>query len=225
MTKIIVFGSTGQTGIQCARVALENPDNEVTVFLRTPSRLPEDLHSKVKIVVGDVMDQKAVVAAMEGQDAALSALGTGKSLGKTTVISTGVSNIVAGMKEHGVKKIVIVGIAYLLDGYFGGKAWKCVFAKITADHTRALNVLKQQGDEVGWVGIMPPEIVDQDPTGNYATAVEKLAGSEKITTGDMAHAMVTLVCDDDKFAEVNKKLLGISSLGLSTSTAYNCNIL
>merc|ERR1712135_113451 len=211
MTKIIVFGSTGQTGIQCARKALEmKPDNEVTVFLRTPSRLPHDLHSKVTIIVGDVMDKRAVVAAIKGLDAVLSALGPGKDLGATTVTSTGVKNIVAGMKEHKVKKFVMVGNAYLLEGYFGAEAWKDVFKEVTADHTRAVNVLNEQSSDVGWVCVNPPEIVDQGRTGNYAKAVEKLTGSEKVTTGDMAHAMVTLACsDDDTFAESNRKMLGI----------------
>ena len=129
MTKLIVFGPTGQTGIQIIRIALENPANEVSIFIRTPSRLPEDLRDKVRSIQGDVTDQKAVVAALEGQDAVLSSLGTGKNIGTQTLISTGVKNIVAGMREHNVKKLVFVGIAYLLDGYTGAWLWKCILGE------------------------------------------------------------------------------------------------
>jgi len=225
MTKLIVFGPTGQTGIQIIRIALENPANEVSIFIRTPSRLPEDLRDKVRSIQGDVTDQKAVVAALEGQDAVLSSLGTGKSIAAQTLISTGVKNIVAGMREHNVKKLVFVGIAYLLDGYTGAWLWKCILGNVTEDHERVLNFLRKEATDVGWIGVMPPQIVDGAHTGEYATAVEKLAGSEKAISGDMAHAMVTLACNDDKYAENNHKLLGISSLGEHASTKYDCNIL
>ena len=212
MPKLIVFGPTGQTGLQIIRVALENHDNEVSIFIRTPSKLPEDLQDKVKCIVGDVMDEEVVIDAIKGQDAVLSALGTGRNLDKQSVISTGVKNIVAGMKVHGVKKLVFVGVSYLLPGYAGGGAWKSVYKNVTADHERVVNFLKEQGDDISWIGIMPPQIVDHPHTGNYVTAVNKLAGGEKVMSGDMAHAMVTLVLNHREFAGNKHKLLGISTL-------------
>lgn len=225
MPKLIVFGPTGQTGIQIIRQAVENPENEVSIFIRTPSRLPEDLRDKVNSIQGDVTDQKAVIDAIRGQDAVLSSLGTGKNVKVQTLISTGVKNIVAGMREHNVKKLVFIGIAYLLDGYTGAWLWKCILGNVTDDHERVLQFLRKEATDIGWIGIMPPQIVDNPHTGNYATAVEKLAGSEKAMSGDMAHAMLSLACDDNKYAENNHKLLGISSLGETSSTKYDCNIL
>ena len=230
MPKLIVFGPTGQTGIQLIRVALENPDNEVSIFIRTPSRLPEDLRDKVNSIVGDVTDKQAVIDAIKGHDAIVSGLGTGKNLGANTILSTGAKNMVAGMKEHNVKKFAFIGISDLLpEGLLSGllaRFWRWVLRNITADHERVLNFLKEQGDEVNWVAIMPPQIVDKPHTGNYATAVNKLAGSRKVMSGDIAHAMVTLVTDDEKFAENNRKLLGISTLTQTESTVYDhCIIL
>ena len=93
MRKLIVFGSTGKTGLSIVRCALENSENNVTVYIRRPERLPADLKDKVTSVVGDVLDEKAVCTAMEGFDVVLSSLGTGSSLSATTVMSQGVKNI------------------------------------------------------------------------------------------------------------------------------------
>jgi hypothetical protein len=119
------------------------------------------------------------------------------------------------LREHGVNKFVFVGISDLLKGgILSGmmaKFWRWVLRNITADHERVLNFLQQEGTDVGWIGIMPPQIVDNPHSGHYKTAVDKLPGARKVNSGDMAHAMVSLVTDNDKFAENNHKLLGIST--------------
>lgn len=55
----------------------------MTAFVRTPSKLPENVRSKIKIVQGDVYDEQGVKEAIKGHDAVISALGTGWSFGKT----------------------------------------------------------------------------------------------------------------------------------------------
>jgi len=208
MTKLIIFGPTGKTGLSLVRGALENAENQVTVYVRRPERLPEELKSKVNCIVGDVLDDKSVAEALKGQNVALSSLGTGRSLGKTTVMSDGVKNIVKGMKEHSVTKLVVCGVSFLLPERNRGPIW--FLKNVTADHERMLDYLKEETG-IKWVAVMPPKIIDHPPTGTYKTAVGKLNGSEKAACGDIAHCMLSYAYDDEKMNEHNGKLIGISS--------------
>lgn len=208
MRKLIVFGPTGKTGLAIIKGALENSENQVTVYVRRPERLPEELKRKVTSIVGDVLDEKSVAEAVKGQDVALSSLGSGSNLGKTTVMSDGVKNIVKGMKQHGVSRLVVCGVSFLLPERNRGPVW--FLKNVTADHERMLNFLGDEKD-IKWVAVMPPKIIDHPPTGTYKTAVNKLNGSEKVACGDIAHCMLSYASDEDKLNEHNGKLIGISS--------------
>ena len=52
----------------------------MTVFVRDPARLPEELSSQVTTEVGDVLDSKAVDDAVKGQDGVVILLGTRNDL-------------------------------------------------------------------------------------------------------------------------------------------------
>ena len=70
--KIIVFGATGGTGKLIVTQALAK-GHSVTAFVRNPEGLPQDPH--LRVIQGDVFDFGAVVDAVRGHRAVLSALG------------------------------------------------------------------------------------------------------------------------------------------------------
>lgn len=53
----------------------------MSVYVRTPSKVPEDMKDKVNIIQGDVMNDEQVAKAMEGHDAAIFAIGQHRVLG------------------------------------------------------------------------------------------------------------------------------------------------
>ena len=74
--------------------------HEVTALARNPSPVaPRDYRPRV--LRGNVLDPEAVEAAVAGQDAVLSALGT-RSTKPTTLFSASTANLVGAMKKHGV---------------------------------------------------------------------------------------------------------------------------
>jgi len=54
----------------------------VTAFVRTPTKVPEEIRKKLHIVQGDVLNEENVANAIEGHDAVISCLGTGYYIGK-----------------------------------------------------------------------------------------------------------------------------------------------
>src|SRR3712207_4969917 len=111
--KIAIFGATGKVGRHLVDQALEGGD-EVTAFVRDTSKLTTQWHERLKVVEGDVLDPKAVERAVLGTDAVLSALGHTKTFSKD-VLTEGTRNIVAAMKEHGVRRLVCLTGAGVRD--------------------------------------------------------------------------------------------------------------
>jgi len=57
--KLLVFGSTGGTGRELVKQALEQ-GHEVTAFARSPAKLSDLKHPSLQVVRGDVLDPAAV---------------------------------------------------------------------------------------------------------------------------------------------------------------------
>ena len=59
----LLFGATGLTGRRVLEAALEAGDN-VTAYLRSPNKVPDDVRSKITVIQGDALDHDAVTKAV-----------------------------------------------------------------------------------------------------------------------------------------------------------------
>lgn len=101
--KIVVFGASGGLGRKLVEQALE-AGFIVTAFVRSPEKFTVK-HPNLTVFQGDAMDADAVEKAIAGQDAVVSALGPTRPP-VPHMMETAAKNIVAGMKKHGVRRIV-----------------------------------------------------------------------------------------------------------------------
>ncbi|MFB0563359.1 MAG: NAD(P)-dependent oxidoreductase [Candidatus Lokiarchaeia archaeon] len=102
--KLTIFGATGGTGKQLIEQALE-AGNHVVAYARNPSKLNTQ-HEHLTIVQGELTEQATIERAVSGADAVISVLGPrGDSKGKP--ITQGTQNILAAMKKHGVRRLII----------------------------------------------------------------------------------------------------------------------
>ena len=102
--RVLVIGATGGTGQQLVKQALER-GYEVTALVRNPTKL-SFTHPQLTVVRGDVLESAAVSAAMQRQDAVLSALGHRRLFVPSRVQSDGTANVLRAMQEHGVQRFV-----------------------------------------------------------------------------------------------------------------------
>ena len=72
--KVLVFGATGGTGRALLEQALEH-GHVVTAFARDPAKV-RSTHQSLTVAQGNMLDLNSVDAAVKGQDAVMSALGT-----------------------------------------------------------------------------------------------------------------------------------------------------
>jgi putative NADH-flavin reductase len=102
--KVTVFGATGRTGKHVVEEALEK-GFLVVAFTRSPQRM-DSAKENLTVFEGDIQDAQKVAAAIAGADAVISALGPTDNKAQF-VVSTGMNNILAGMHQHGVSRLVV----------------------------------------------------------------------------------------------------------------------
>ena len=102
--RILIVGATGGTGRQLVAQALER-GYTVTALARNPSRL-QVAHPRLTVVRGDVQEGASIDAAMQGQDAVLSALGHKRYFGPSRILSRGTGHILRAMEAQGVSRFV-----------------------------------------------------------------------------------------------------------------------
>lgn len=197
--KIIIFGSTGGTGRELVRQAVDL-GHDVTAFAREPAKLDDIAPANLQKIQGDVLDQDAVVSGIQGKDAVLCAIGAGA--GRTSLREDGTRNIVCGMEEAGVRRLICqstMGIGesranlglltrYLIVPVFLRHAF--------ADHERQEAVIKDSS--LDWIIVHPPHLNDGPRTGRYRhgfpTTDKSIQG--KVSRADVADFMLKQLTDD-----------------------------
>jgi putative NADH-flavin reductase len=165
---VLIIGATGGTGRILLEQALEQ-GHEVTALARNPAAVaPRDYRPRV--LEGNALDPEAVEAAVEGQDAVLSALGT-RSRKPTTLFSASTANLVDAMKKHGVRRLVcLTGIgAGDSKGHTGFLYDRIILPFVVnnqyEDKDRQEEIIRRSGLE--WVIVRPARLTNEPATGEY----------------------------------------------------------
>lgn len=101
--KLSIFGATGKTGQILVRKALER-GHEVMALARTPSKMTFQ-HQDLTIIQGDVRSADVVAFAIEDADGVINAIGPTPN-SPDDLMKKAAENIVSGMKEHGVQRLI-----------------------------------------------------------------------------------------------------------------------
>ncbi len=193
MMKIVIFGSTGETGKALVREALKR-GHEVHAFARRPADLGVQ-NPHLHPVQGDVLDKATVQRAVRGMDAAISVLGVRLGQPQSTVRSAGTANIVAALTAEGVRRFVsgsTVGagqhlqtlpwLARMLVPRIVG-AWRLEEAGRQEEIVR--------GSTLDWTILRPPRLLDGEATGTYRIGEDLATGfGAKLIRGDYARALL-----------------------------------
>lgn len=103
--KLVIFGATGATGQELLKQALA-AGHEVTALARNPAKL--EAQAGLRVMKGNALDAEAVGGAIAGQAAVITALGA-RSLSDATLLPESMKHILAGMKQHGVRRLIVTG--------------------------------------------------------------------------------------------------------------------
>jgi putative NADH-flavin reductase len=195
--KLIIFGATGSIGRQLVQQALEQ-GYLVSAFVRDPLKLGIQ-HPNLKIAQGDVMNLASVEQAVQGQDAVLCSLGSGRT---GTVRSEGTRNIIQAMQQAGVRRLICqttlgAGESWENLNFF----WKYIMfgfllREVYADHEKQEEYVKQS--DLDWIIVRPGAFVDGNLTHSYRHGFPNSDRTSKlkISRADVADFMLQQLSDD-----------------------------
>jgi putative NADH-flavin reductase len=192
--KLTIFGSTGGTGRQVVVQALEQ-GHDVTAFARTPEKIGQ-MHERLQIVKGNVLNPASVERAIYGQDAVLCTLGMPAMMDKTMVRTIGTKNIIRAMEKNGVKRFICqsslgVGDSHdMLPFHYRYLIVPLMLRRVFADHERQEQAVKES--PLDWIIVRPGILTDGERKGSYQHGVtpDKRTIMLKISRADTADFML-----------------------------------
>jgi uncharacterized protein YbjT (DUF2867 family) len=200
--KVIVFGSTGGSGIATLR-ALVAAGHEVTGFARDQTKLPST--PSIRSVRGDVMNASDVSAAVPGHDLVIVSLGNSQNpfalmLGarRTTpanVCETGTRHIVTAMQATGIVRLLVVTAFGIGDTRtrlpFAFKLfYRTLLREHMADKEKQEEVIKSSG--LDWTIIQPVGLTDGSASNTWLADTQGLIRRQQISRADVAAFLVSL---------------------------------
>jgi len=197
---ITIFGSTGGTGRELVRLALER-GHTVTAVARDP-RAINLAHQRLVVRRADVLDPGSLPAVITCADAVMSALGSAVGRAPTTVYSAGIATILETMRAADVRRLVAVSASPVIPRSEAPASQRLLvfpilyrfFGGAYTDMRRMEELLRASQAE--WTVLRPPMLTDKPATGRYRTALnQNVPGGLRITRGDLAAAMLDVLDD------------------------------
>ena len=203
--KVVVFGASGRTGRPLVEQALGR-GHQVTAFARDPSGVPRG-HERLRVVSGDVLDARSVERAVAGHNAVVSALGHAKGSPKD-VQTRGTENIVAAMREHGVRRLVSLTGAGVRAAGDEPKFVDRVFASLLGvlqrdvleDARRHVEVIERSSLE--WVIVRGPRLTEGEKKGEYRVGLVGRNSGTRVSRADLAEFMLDQLSSDDHLRQM-----------------------
>ncbi len=206
--RVTVIGASGGIGREVVRQATA-ADHEVTAVIRDSARstaalrewerVPVGAPGRLRVAVVDSLSPGALVGAVSGRDAVVSALGPQGRSGDLAINSRGIRAAVMAMQEAAVTRIVAVSAAPLFtDGTLLFRtvlrrvAW-ALFGTHYADLERMETVLRESG--LDWTTVRPQRLTDQAGTGRPVLTADRPAPGLSVSRADIATAILQVLPD------------------------------
>ncbi|KAI0314855.1 hypothetical protein OF83DRAFT_1165040 [Amylostereum chailletii] len=182
MVSVLVIGASGNVGSAVMRSCLERK-HDVTAFLRSPSKLPEDLksHVNLRVVEGDATSVEALVKAMSGQDAVVQAAVYGSKMPWGTSDSEKVvRSVVSAAKrvqssrsaDARTLRLWALSGQVLLDIPEGGGKIEGDIIPIHPEHYANYAYILQNASELDWSLLCPGKIDYAEPVGPVVRTID-----------------------------------------------------
>jgi putative NADH-flavin reductase len=194
---LAIFGATGPTGRQTIRQALA-AGHDVTAISRNPDALAADTPG-FRVARADVADAAEVRAAVDGATAVISTYGVPYTRRPVTVYSVGIANIIAGMTDAGVSRLVCVSSTTIAPGEAPGESlfWRKALIPLLRrtvgrtlyDDMQRMEALVMQS-ALAWTIVRPGGLFNTvEPTADYDVAAHRLKGRMTFRA-DLARTLV-----------------------------------
>jgi uncharacterized protein YbjT (DUF2867 family) len=200
--RIVVVGANGATGRLAVFEALAR-GHEVVAFVRDAAQVTiTDPH--LTVAQGDALGPATVVAALEGADAVISAIGRTRKSGskardKGPFYAPAMGVILAGMAERGVARLAVISSQGVGDEPLEGlalplRAFRLVVGRVMDDMREMERLVRASDTE--WTITRPGGLTGK-PKGEYVVQPgNSLRGHGSTPRADLAEALVLAVTEE-----------------------------
>ena len=197
----VIFGASGPTGRLLVEQAIA-AGHTVTAVMRNPQPI-----DGATVVRADVLDPAAVSTVVAGADAVLSSLGVPFGRKPIDTYSRGTANIVAAMKQHGVRRLVLTSSsaadpAVRFKNSGGGALLEALkplviygFGRTTYIDMRRMEKLVADSG-LDWTIVRPSGLFNVDVATDYAVEQDHVRGAFTSRL-DLARFMVSALDSDE----------------------------
>ncbi|KAA9164993.1 NAD(P)H-binding protein [Amycolatopsis acidicola] len=198
--KLTVFGASGGTGVEVVRQGLA-AGHQITAVVRDPARLDVPAGERLEVVTAEVFDPQALVPAIAGRDAVISALGP-RGRGPTVICRDGTSSIMKAMETAGVQRLLVVsnsGMHTDGDGFFTAKLVKPILIRVLREGYADMREMEERVRVSGlqWTVVRPPRLTNWPHSGEIASKVGgNVKGSFNIGRADLADFLLRAAGED-----------------------------
>jgi len=202
--KILLLGATGAVG-KLALDDLLTANHEVKALVRNASVVNKK-HLRLTVVQGEATNAADLDKVLAGQDAVLSTIGAPTNK-RTTLRADIARNLVAGMKKHGVPKLVWLDAAgvgssrefVLRSSFLFGRILMPLFLNhMYEDAAVADAIIEKSGCD--WVVVRPVSFTNNAKTGNVSVVTDMsltVSLHLRMARADVAAFLVEQVVKDD----------------------------
>ncbi len=153
--RIVLFGAAGNMGRRIAREALGR-GHQITAVVRDPKSF-QPYDDRLTVVKGDATDAESVAAVSAGADAIVNALSSrpGGNNRPASSLTAAAHALIAGAKQAGVQRLVIVGGAGSLEVLPGRQLldspdFPSGYRAEAVSQRDALEVYRSEGGDLDW---------------------------------------------------------------------------
>ena len=200
MKKIALFGATGQTGQQFLTKALVN-GYQVRALVRDVSKVNQQ-SKNLTIIQGDVLNYNEVLSALTDCDIVVSLFGHVKD-SPEWLQTNGTKNIIAAMKQLGIKKIISLSGGGLPfpekdEPKFIDKTirfvMKIIVPKVLNDAVEHHKVLVNSNQD--WLIVRGARLVNKPSNGNYRVGWVGVNAGTETSREDLASFIENQINND-----------------------------
>ncbi|MFN2307173.1 MAG: NAD(P)-dependent oxidoreductase [Paracoccaceae bacterium] len=198
MTTLAIFGAGGATGMKTVRQAISRGHRVIAIEIEEDPSL--SALDGVELRTADVMNDD-IGPVLDGADAVISCLGVGGKISTLMnpppLYSQGVRQIVAGMKDTGLTRLVVMSATFVA-AKDRGPIWfrfpaMAALDRVLDDMTEMETVLRGT-DGIDWTAVRPGWLMEGDLTADYHVQADVIPEDHiRTRMADVAHFMLNLV--------------------------------
>ena len=167
--RVLVITSEKRVRRQLVEQAQAEGHQVTTLEKKAPRRWFRQ--AKHRVIVGDVLQESSLGAAVQGQEAVVCWLTEAATRKPTTYLWEGTANLIRAMEKHGLRRLVCItacgtGESRGHCGFLHDKIIQPLFLKqVYEDRDRQEELIR--GTQLEWVIVRPARLTNQRPRGQY----------------------------------------------------------